>query len=151
MSRIDLEGLPLIELREQAPVGGPLKHGGRTVARNGRRDHDARTVHLGEDAMTKKWIAFASVLLLSGTAAVAADWTGGFKTVDVDGSGTIAQTEYEANGPKLKIDPLPAFAAMDTNNNSSIDADEWATAEKMVKAFPVSCKSSKESWCPKQY
>ena len=37
--------------------------------------------------MTKRWVAFASILLLSGTAAVAADWAGGFKTVDTDGSG----------------------------------------------------------------
>jgi hypothetical protein len=101
--------------------------------------------------MTKTWVAFASCLLLSGTAAFAADWASSFKTVDTDGSGTVAQTEYDANIGKLKIDPVPQFAAMDTNGNSSIDADEWAAAEKMVKAFPVSCKSSSESWCPKGY
>lgn len=101
--------------------------------------------------MTKKWVSFVSVLLLSGTAAVAGGWADNFKTVDTDGSGTIAQMEYGANASKLKIDPLPTFSAMDTNNNSSIDEDEWAAAEKMVKAYPVSCKSSSESWCPKQY
>lgn len=101
--------------------------------------------------MTKKWLAFASVLLLSGTAAVAGSWSDGFKTVDSDGSGTVAQTEYNANIGKLKIDPVPQFAAMDADSNSSVDADEWAAAEKMVKAFPESCKSSSESWCPKQY
>lgn len=101
--------------------------------------------------MTKKWGAIVSVLLLSGTAAVAGGWADGFKTIDTDGSGTIAQTEWEANSGKLKIDPVPQFSAMDTNNNSSVDEDEWSAAEKMVKAFPVSCKSSSESWCPKQY
>jgi hypothetical protein len=101
--------------------------------------------------MTKKWGAFVSVLLLSGTAAVAADWAGGFKTVDTDGSGTVAQTEYDANIGKLKIDPVPTFPAMDKDNSGSIDADEWTAAEKMVTAFPVSCKSSSESWCPKGY
>jgi hypothetical protein len=99
--------------------------------------------------MTKRWVAFVSVLLLSGTAAVAGSWD--MKTVDTDGSGTVAQTEYDANIGKLKIDPVPTFTAMDANNNNSVDADEWAAAEKMVKAFPVSCKSSTESWCPKGY
>ena len=99
--------------------------------------------------MTKTWVAFISVLLLSGTAAVAAGWD--MKTVDMDGSGTVSQTEYDANIGKLGIDPVPQFSAMDANNNSSVDADEWTAAEKMVKAFPVSCKSSTESWCPKGY
>ena len=101
--------------------------------------------------MTKTWVTFVSVLLLSGTAAVAADWAGGFKTLDTDGSGTVAQTEYDANIGKLGIDPVPQFAAMDADNNGSVDGDEWAAAERMVTAFPVSCKSSKESWCPKGY
>ncbi len=101
--------------------------------------------------MTRKWGALASVLLLSGTVALAGGWKDGFKTVDSDGSGTVAQTEYDANIGKLKIDPVPQFAAMDANSNSSIDEDEWAAAEKMVNAFPESCKSSSESWCPKQY
>lgn len=101
--------------------------------------------------MTKKWGAIASVLLLSGTAAVAGGWTEGFKTVDTDGSGTVALTEYNANIGKLKIDPVPQFAAMDADNNSSVDEEEWVAAEKMVNAFPESCKSSSESWCPKGY
>lgn len=101
--------------------------------------------------MTKKWGAFASILLFSGTAAIAGGWSDGFKTLDTDGSGTVAQTEYTANVQKLKIDPVPQFNAMDADNNSSIDADEWTAAEKMVKAFPVSCKSATESWCPKGY
>lgn len=99
--------------------------------------------------MTKKWVAFVSVLLLSGTAAVAGDWN--LKTVDTDGNGTVSRPEYEKNASKLGIDPVPAFTAMDANSNNSIDAKEWAAAEKMVKAFPVSCKSSTESWCPKGY
>jgi len=101
--------------------------------------------------MTKKWGAFVSILLLSGTVAVADGWTEKFKVIDTDGSGTISQTEYEANAAKLKIDPVPQFSAMDKNNNSSVSAREWAEAEKMVNAFPVSCKSSTESWCPKGY
>jgi len=102
--------------------------------------------------MTTKWVAFASVLLLSGAAFAAdVDWVNQFKTVDTDGSGTISRTEYETNIGKLKIDPVPTFSAIDTDGNNSIDKDEWAAAEKQVKAFPQACKSSKESWCPKQY
>ena len=39
--------------------------------------------------MTRKWVAFVSVLLLSGTVAVAADWNSSFGTVDTDGNGSI--------------------------------------------------------------
>ncbi len=101
--------------------------------------------------MTKKWVAFVSFLLLSGTAAVADSWSDKFKVLDTDGNGTISRTEYEANGAKLKLDPAPTFTAMDADVNNGIDEDEWAAAEKMAKAFPVSCKSSSESWCPKGY
>ena len=46
--------------------------------------------------MTKNWAAFAfvSVLLLSGTPAVAASWADGFKACDADGSGTINRSEW---------------------------------------------------------
>lgn len=101
--------------------------------------------------MTKKTLAFVSVLLLSGTAAIAGGWADNFKVLDTDGNGTISRTEYEANVSKLKLDPAPTFTAMDEDVNNGIDEDEWATAEKMAKAFPVSCKSSSESWCPKGY
>jgi len=101
--------------------------------------------------MTKTWVAFASVLLLSGTAAVAGGWGDSFKALDTDGSGSISQREWEAGWPKLNIDPVPTFTAMDSDVSSGLDPDEWATAEKMVNAFPVSCKSASESWCPKQY
>ncbi|MGE0022620.1 MAG: hypothetical protein AB7S70_03190 [Hyphomicrobium sp.] len=101
--------------------------------------------------MTKEWVAFVSVLLLSGTAAVAGDWGASFKTLDTDGNGRISRTEYEANVAKLNLDPAPTFTAMDADVNNGVDEDEWSTAEKMAKAFPVSCKSSSESWCPKQY
>lgn len=101
--------------------------------------------------MAKKWVAIAAALALSGSAAMAADWTEQFKVIDTDGSGTIAMTEWEANAGKLGIDPVPQFQAMDKNNNSSISKSEWAAAEKMVKAFPVSCKSSSKSWCPPGY
>jgi len=99
--------------------------------------------------MRKNWVAFVSVMLLSGTAAVAGGWD--IKTVDTDGNGTVSRPEYEKNAGKLGIDPVPDFAAMDTNSNNSVDEKEWAAAERMVKAFPVSCKSSTESWCPKGY
>jgi len=101
--------------------------------------------------MTKTGLAIASILLLSGTAAVAAGWADNFKTLDTDGNGRISRTEYEANVSKLKLDPAPTFTAMDTDVNNGVDTDEWTAAEKMAKAFPVSCKSSSESWCPKGY
>lgn len=101
--------------------------------------------------MTKRCVAFVSVLLLSGTAALAAGWTDHFKTLDADGNGRISRTEWEAGVSKLKLDPAPTFTAMDSDVNNGLDADEWTAAEKMAKAFPVSCKSSSESWCPKQY
>ncbi len=101
--------------------------------------------------MTSKCVAFVSFLLLSGTAAVAGGWADNFSTLDTDGNGRISRTEYEANVAKLNLDPAPTFTAMDADVNNGVDEDEWATAEKMAKAFPVSCKSSGESWCPKQY
>jgi hypothetical protein len=101
--------------------------------------------------MSKSWVAFVSVLALSGTAALAGGWSDSFKTLDTDGNGRISRTEFEANVSKLKLDPAPTFTAMDSDVNNAIDTDEWAAAEKMALAFPVACKSSKESWCPKQY
>jgi hypothetical protein len=106
---------------------------------------------LGENAMTKTTIlATAAVLLFSG-AALADDWASKFKTVDTDGNGSISRVEWEANVSKLKLDPAPTFTAMDADVNNGVDDSEWATAEKMAKAFPEACKSSTESWCPKQY
>lgn len=101
--------------------------------------------------MTRKCVVIASVLLLSGTAAVAGGWADNFKTLDTDGNGRISRTEYEANVQKLKLDPAPTFTAMDSDVNNGVDEDEWASAEKMAKAFPVSCKSASSSWCEKQY
>lgn len=101
--------------------------------------------------MTKKWVAFVTVLLLSGTAAVAGGWADHFKTLDTDGNGRISRTEWEANVSKLKLDPAPTFTAMDSDVNNGVDEDEWSAAEKMAKAFPVSCKSAASSWCEKQY
>jgi hypothetical protein len=106
---------------------------------------------LGENAMTRTTIfATAAVLMFSG-AALADDWASKFKTLDTDGNGSISRTEWEANVSKLKLDPAPTFTAMDADVNNGVDEDEWAGAEKMAKAFPEACKSSKESWCPKQY
>jgi hypothetical protein len=101
--------------------------------------------------MAQKWGAFVSILLLSGTAALAGGWADNFKILDTDGNGSISRTEYEANVGKLKLDPAPTFTAMDTDVNNSIDPDEWTAAEKMAKAFPTGCKSSTSSWCEKQY
>lgn len=85
------------------------------------------------------------------TAVVAGGWADNFKTLDTDGNGRISRTEWEANVAKLKLDPAPTFTAMDADVNNAVDEDEWAAAEKMAKAFPVACKSSASSWCPKQY
>ena len=101
--------------------------------------------------MTRKWVAFVTVLLLSGTAAVAGGWADHFKALDTDGNGRISRTEWEANVSKLKLDPAPTFTAMDSDVNNGVDEAEWAAAEKMAKAFPVSCKSATSSWCEKQY
>lgn len=101
--------------------------------------------------MTKTWVAIASALLLSATSANAGGWADHFKTLDTDGSGRISRTEWEANQSKLKLDPTPTFTAMDGDVNNGVDEDEWAAAEKMATAFPVSCKSSSSSWCEKKY
>lgn len=98
----------------------------------------------------RKVFILAAAALLPASAALA-DWASSFKTVDTDGNGRISRTEWEANVSKLKLDPAPTFTAMDSDVNNGVDEDEWAAAEKMAKAFPVSCKSAKESWCPKQY
>jgi len=72
--------------------------------------------------MTKKWVAFVSVLLLSGTVAVAGDWASKMKTVDTDGSGTVSRNEWNANSGKLNLGAAtPEFSAMDRNNNNSVD------------------------------
>lgn len=96
----------------------------------------------------KRFLIVAAVMIPT---AAMADWASNFKTLDTDGNGRISRTEYEANVSKLNLDPAPTFTAIDTDVNNGIDDEEWAVAEKMAKAFPVSCKSSTESWCPKQY
>lgn len=101
--------------------------------------------------MSRKSVAFVSMLLLSGSAAVAGGWADNFKVLDTDGNGRISRTEWEANQQKLQLDPTPTFTAMDADVNNGVDEDEWASAEKMAKAFPVSCKSATSSWCEKQY
>jgi len=101
--------------------------------------------------MTKYWAAFVSVLLLSGTPAVASSWADNFKILDTDGSGTISRAEWDANAAKVGDPTLnPTLATMDTDNNNSIDPEEWAAAEGMKAAIGHSCQSSTSSWCPCQ-
>lgn len=97
----------------------------------------------------KRILIVAAVALLPSVAM--ADWASSFSALDTDGNGRISRTEYEANVAKLKLDPAPTFTAMDADVNNGVDEEEWAVAEKMAKAFPVSCKASGESWCPKAY
>lgn len=98
----------------------------------------------------RKVLIVAAVALLPASAALA-DWASNFKAMDADGNGRISRTEWEKNSPNLKLDPTPTFTAMDTDVNNGVDEEEWAAAEKMAKAFPVSCKSATESWCEKGY
>lgn len=100
--------------------------------------------------MTKFWAAFVTVLLLFGTPAVAASWADSFDMVDTDGSGTISSAEWNANQGKLDPTMNPTLSTMDTNNNNSIDRDEWAAAEGMKKAIGNSCREATSSWCPCQ-
>jgi hypothetical protein len=96
--------------------------------------------------MTKTMVALVSVLLLSGSAAFAADWPA-FKTLDADGSGRISRVEWEKNVGKLKIDPAPTFTAMDTDSNNGVDEDEWAAAEKLTVSYSARCREATSSWC----
>jgi len=99
--------------------------------------------------MTKKWVAFVSVLLLSGTAAVADSWSDKMKTLDTDGSGTISRGEWNAGIGKLKLGTAePEFSVLDKDYNTSIDPDEWAAGEGITAAYSKSCKSADSSWCP---
>jgi hypothetical protein len=45
---------------------------------------------------------------------------------------------------------VPAFQAMDADNNNRVDADEWAGAERQKTAIAKGCKASETSWCPCQ-
>lgn len=98
--------------------------------------------------MTRKsLVAFASVLLLAGTAAVtAAEWPA-LKILDTDGNGQIDRVEYQKNVGKLKNEYAPNFAAMDDDNNNGIDDDEWAAAEKLTAGYVARCREASASWC----
>jgi hypothetical protein len=111
-----------------------------------------KAIRLGVNIMLKRLAAVAATFFVASSVYASADeWGEKFKMIDTDGNGSISRTEWEANWTKLKIDPAPTFTAMDADSNNSVDTDEWVTAQKMVKAFPEGCKSSSESWCPKQY
>ena len=100
--------------------------------------------------MTKNWVAFVSVLLLSGMA-FAGEWTDRMKTVDTDSSGTVSRSEWNANAGKLKLGTAqPEFSAMDQDNNNSVDTAEWDQTEKTASAYSKSCKAAEGSWCPCQ-
>ncbi|WP_271169966.1 hypothetical protein [Hansschlegelia plantiphila] len=96
--------------------------------------------------MTKTLVAFVSAVLLSGTAAVAADWPA-FSSLDTDGSGRISRVEWAKTVGTLKIDPAPTFDAMDMDNNNGIDEDEWIVAEKTTKGYTERCREATKSWC----
>ena len=101
--------------------------------------------------MTKKWIAIVSCLLLSGTAAIADDWSDKMKALDTDGSGTISRGEWEKGIGGLKLGTAePEFSIVDKDNNTSVDADEWKGAKGITAAYGKSCKSANSSWCPCQ-
>ena len=96
--------------------------------------------------MTKRLAAIASVLLLSGTAAMAAEWPS-FNSLDTDGSGKISRVEWEKNVGKLKLAWAPNFSAMDSDNNNGVDEEEWAAAEKLSNSYSDRCNSASSSWC----
>lgn len=96
--------------------------------------------------MTKTTVAIVSALLLSGTAAFAADWPA-FSKLDTDGNGQIDRIEYSKNVGKLKIEYAPNFAAMDDDNNNGVDEDEWKAAEKLTNSYTARCREASASWC----
>ena len=101
--------------------------------------------------MAKNWVAFVSVLLLSGTVAVAGEWADKMKIVDTDGSGTVSRSEWNENAGKMKLGTAqPEFTAMDRNGNNSVDTAEWDQTEKTASAYSKSCKAAEGSWCPCQ-
>lgn len=101
------------------------------------------------NAMTKYWAAFVSIMLLMATPA-AADWAGGFKACDTDGSGTISRAEWTACEAKLDPQMNPTFTMMDKDGSNSVDTDEWTGAERQKMAIAKGCKASSTSWCPCQ-
>ena len=100
--------------------------------------------------MTRKWVAFVSAMLLSGTVAFAADWNSSFSAVDTDGNGSINRSEFTANEGKLDPTMNPTFTMMDKDGSNSIDQDEWAGAAKQKMAIAKGCTASDKSWCPCQ-
>jgi hypothetical protein len=101
--------------------------------------------------MTKKWVAFVSVLMLAGTVAVADEWSEKIKIVDTDNSGTVSRSEWDSNAGKLSLGTAqPEFSALDSNKNNSLSKSEWDNAAKIASAYSKSCKAAEGSWCPCQ-
>jgi hypothetical protein len=97
-----------------------------------------------------KLLGLTCFVLFAANSAMAGEWSDKFKVLDSDGNGTVSRTEYEDNVSKLKLDPAPQFSAIDTNNNNSIDEQEWSAAEKVTTGYNTPCTHSTESWCPKK-
>lgn len=96
--------------------------------------------------MTRTTVAIVSALLLSGSAALAADWPA-FNKLDTDGNGQIDRIEYQKNRSALKLEYLPNFAAMDEDNNNAIDEDEWKAGAKTMASYTARCREAGSSWC----
>lgn len=96
--------------------------------------------------MAKTLVAIVSALLLSGAAAVAAEWPA-FSKLDTDGNGQIDRIEYQKARSALKLEYLPNFAAMDEDNNNAVDEDEWKAGEKTMAGYTARCNQASSSWC----
>lgn len=96
--------------------------------------------------MTKTLVAIVSALLVSGTAAIAAEWPA-FTKIDIDGNGVIDRIEYQKARATLKLEYLPNFAAMDEDSNNVVDEDEWKVGEKTMASYTARCREAGSSWC----
>jgi len=96
--------------------------------------------------MRKTLLAAAAMVIVSGAAAVAADWPA-FSKLDTDGNGQIDRIEYQKNIGAQKIEYAPNFAAMDEDSNNGVDEAEWKGAEKLTQSYTARCQKADASWC----